>query len=176
MFCLGRVLAPPEPELTAVVVTTRDLTGGAVIGADDVRTLHVPPDLVPKGALDAEAAAVGESVAAPMRAGEPLTDRRVLGKALLAGYPAGTVVSPVSIDDADVVALLRPGDRIDLYAATGDQGAAKRVVTNAVVVMLPERGADTGSGALVVVAVTEAEAAQIAQASAASMLSLSLRG
>ncbi len=159
----------------SVVVAARDLAGGAVIGAGDVRTVEVAPDVVPTGALDAQAA-VGASVTAPMRAGEPLTDRRVLGAALIAGYPAGTVASPVRIEDADVVALLRPGDRIDLYAATGDSGPATRVVANAVVVMLPRVGTDTGSGALVVVAVTATEAAEIAQASAASVLSVSLRG
>lgn len=176
VFCLGRVLAPPQPELTAVVVAARDLAGGAVIGADDVRTVDMPPDVVPSGAFGAERAALGASVAGPMRAGEPLTDRRVLGASLIAGYPPGTVASPVRIEDADVVALLHPGDRIDLYAATGDQASAMRVVTNAVVVMLPRADTDSSGGALVVIAVTHAEAAVIAQASAASVLSVSLRG
>lgn len=176
VFCLARIVAPAQPELRSVVVAARDLTGGTVIDAKDVRMVQMPPDLVPAGAYTVRATALGESVAAPMRAGEPLTDRRVLGKALISGYPPGTVASPVRIEDADVVALLRPGDRIDLYASTGSQSLAERVVTNAVVVMLPPTGENSSSGALIVVAVTEVEAAVIAQASATSVLSVSLRG
>ncbi len=176
VFCLARVVAPPQPEVSAVVVAARDLTGGTVVRADDVRTVQMPPDVVPAGAFSAEAAALGASVAAPMRAGEPLTDRRVLGAALVDGYPAGTVASPVRIEDADVVALLRPGDRIDLYAPTGDSGLAARIVTDAVVMMLPRADETSRGGALVVLAVSQAEAADIAQASASSMLSVSLRG
>lgn len=176
VFCLARVVAPAQPEVSAVVVAARDLTGGTVVRADDVRTVQMPPDVVPAGAFSAEAAALGASVAAPMRAGEPLTDRRVLGAALIDGYPAGTVASPVRIEDADVVALLRPGDRIDLYAPTGDSGLAARIVTDAVVMMLPRADETSRGGALVVLAVSQAEAAEIAEASASSMLSVSLRG
>ncbi len=176
VFCLARVVAPAQPEVSAVVVAARDLTGGTVVRADDVRTVQMPPDVVPAGAFSAEAAALGASVAAPMRAGEPLTDRRVLGAALIDGYPAGTVASPVRIEDADVVALLRPGDRLDLYAPTGDSGLAARIVTDAVVMMLPRADETSRGGALVVLAVSQAEAAEIAEASASSMLSVSLRG
>ncbi len=176
VFCLARVVAPAQPEVSAVVVAARDLTGGTVVRADDVRTVQMPPDVVPAGAFSAEAAALGASVAAPMRAGEPLTDRRVLGAALIDGYPAGTVASPVRIEDADVVALLRPGDRIDLYAPTGDSGLAARIVTDAVVMMLPRADETSRGGALVVLAVSQAEAAEIAEASSSSMLSVSLRG
>lgn len=176
VFCLVRVLAPPQPELIPVVVAAHDLPGGAVIGPDDVRTAQMPPDVVPAGAFGATGSALGTSVAAPMRTGEPLTDRRVLGAALIAGYPPGTVASPVRIEDAEVVALLRPGDRIDVYASTGDQAPATRIVTSAIVVMLPPTSGDGGSGALIVLAVTSGEAAEIAQASATAALSISLRG
>lgn len=175
VFCLARVVAPAAPELSAVVVAAHDLAGGTVIGADDVQTVQMPPEVVPAGALSAEGAALGAGVAAPMREGEPLTDRRVIGATLVAGYPPGTVASPVRIADADVVALLRPGDRIDLYAPTGDRGPAARLVTDAVVMMLPRAGEASRDGALVVLAVSQAEAAEIAQASASSRLSISLR-
>ena len=175
-LCLVRVVAPPQPALDPVVVAAHDLPGGAVIGTGDVRTVEMPPDVVPEGAFKATAAAVGASVAAPMRAGEPLTDRRVLGDSLIAGYPAGSEAVPVRIEDAEVVALLRPGDRIDLYASTGDQGSATRIVTDAIVVMLPEVTDDRGSGALIVLAVDELEAIKVASASATGVLTVSLRG
>ena len=147
-----------------------------MIGTGDVRTVEMPPDVVPEGAFEATAAAVGARVAAPMRAGEPLTDRRVLGDSLIAGYPAGSVATPVRIEDAEVVALLRAGDHIDLYASIGDQGSATRIVTDAIVMMLPEVTDDRGTGALIVLAVDEVEAAKVARASATGVLTVSLRG
>jgi pilus assembly protein CpaB len=176
VFCLVRVLAPPAPDLDAVVVAAHDLSSGTVIGPGDVMTVQMPPDVVPAGAFRATSAALGASVAAPMRSGEPLTDRRVLGTELIDGYPTGTVASPVRIQDADVVSLLKSGDRIDLYASTGDSGPANRIVAGAVVVMLPKAVDDQGAGALVVLAVSSLQAAEIAQASATAALSVSLRG
>lgn len=170
-----QIFAPPPPATTALAVASRDLDAGVVLTTQDIRVVEVPPELVPGGAADADQI-VGETVAAPMRAGEPLTDRRIVGAALVAGYATGFVATPVRIQDADVVALLRVGDHIDLYASAADAGeTAVRVVNMAPVVLLPEPGEDNRDGALVVLAVTPDDAARLAQASAMSQLSLSLR-
>lgn len=96
---------------------------------------------------------------------------------MVAGYAEGLVAAPVRIHDSEVVALLRVGDRIDLYAAAADNGdAAQRVVDEAPVVTLPPIGDDGREGALVVLAVTPDDAARLAQASALAQLSLTLRG
>ena len=55
-------------------------------------------------------------LAGPVRAGEPLTDVRLVGASLAAAYP-GAVAVPVRLPDAGMAALLRVGDRIDLVAA-----------------------------------------------------------
>jgi hypothetical protein len=51
-----------------------------------------------------------------MRKGEPLTDARVLGDALLQGYGPGTVAAPIRIADPAAAHLLHPGDRIDVLS------------------------------------------------------------
>lgn len=96
---------------------------------------------------------------------------------MVAGYAEGLVAAPVRIYDSDVVALLRVGDRIDLYASAADSGdTAQRVVDEAPVVTLPSVDEDGHDGALVVLAVTPDDAARLAQASALAQLSLSLGG
>lgn len=111
-----------------------------------------------------------------MRAGEFITDRRVLGASLVAGYPGEVVAAPLRIQDADVAALLRVGDHIDVYASNGDQSVpARQIVTAAPVLALPPTPATGREGALVVLAVSDGAAALLAQASATTRISVSLR-
>jgi pilus assembly protein CpaB len=173
------VVAPRPPPSAPLAVAAHDLSAGAVLGAGDVRLVRTDPDLVPSAADTTVAALPGRIVAAPMRAGEPFTDRRLVGRALVDGYSGDVVAAPVRIQDAQAVSLLRVGDRVDVYAATGDQRApAERVVSAAVVVTLPptDPQADSREGALVVLAVSDTEAARLAQAGAVTQLSLTLRG
>ncbi len=171
-----RVVAPAALPTTPLVVAAHDLGAGSVIAPDDVQVVPADPDLVPSGAATNVAGLVGRIVAGPMRAGEPLTDLRVVGAALIAGYSDGVVATPVRIQDADVVSLLRVGDRIDIYSSTGDQAVpARRVVADAPVVTLPRFDLTDRAGALVVLAVTQTDAARLAQASATTQLSVSLR-
>jgi pilus assembly protein CpaB len=160
-----------------VVVASHDLLSGSRIGTGDVRVVRVAPDLVPAGATKTLTGVVDRVVAGPMRAGEPVTDQRVLGAPLIAGYPPDMVAAPVRIQDGDVVSLLRVGDRIDIYSSNGDPTVpAPRVATDVAVVSLPVSGDSATDGALVVVAVTQIDAARLAQASATTQLTISLRG
>jgi pilus assembly protein CpaB len=171
------VLAPEPPRTTPLVVAAHDLASGRVIAPGDLQVVQTDPDLVPAGAATNDTDLLGRVVAGPMNAGEPVTDRRVLGAALIAGYPLGLVAAPIRIQDPDVVALLRVGDRIDIYASTGDPDVpALRVVSDVAVVALPTADPTDRDGALVVLAVTQADAARLAQASATTALSVSLRG
>ncbi len=177
VFSVTQALAPPDPPTTSVVVASRDLPAGQVLGPDDVRVVRLPRDLAPKGVAASAEVLVSRTLASPVRKGEPISDRRVVGEALVAGYAAGLVASPVRIDDAEVVSLLRVGDHIDVYAAVSDDvDDARRVVTDAAVVTLPQVAEDARDGALVVLAVTPGDAASLAQGSAAGPLSISLRG
>ena len=84
-------------------------------------------------------AAVGRTLAAPLRRGEPVTDVRLVGPELTDGTPGLTAV-PVRLPDAAMVALLEVGDLIDLIA-TDPQGSGATVVAAGVPVLaIPPTG------------------------------------
>lgn len=167
-------LAPAKPPRVAVVVAAHDLTSGVTLAGEDVTVEQEPPSVVPQGSSSSPAQVLGRVVAGPMRAGEPVTDRRLLGRPLLAGYPPRLVAAAVRIRDAAAVGLLQVGDRISVYAAGGDTSYAGLVVGRATVVTLPQVADDALQGGLVVLAVTPTQAAALAQASATAPLSVTL--
>lgn len=176
-------------ETEPVVVAARDLPAGARLHGDDVAVARLPADRVPDGAVRRLPGARGHTLAGPVRRGEPLTDRRFLGPALLAGYGREHerererfVAAPVRIADAASARLLRPGDRVDVLAGPRERGGDAEVVAAGVrVLAVPARpGADTtageGAGALVVLAVPRGEATALAGAEATSRrLAVTLR-
>ncbi|GGO88546.1 flagellar basal body P-ring biosynthesis protein [Wenjunlia tyrosinilytica] len=163
-----------------VLVAARDLPGGTRLGPRDVVRARLPGRRVPAGASRRVEAVRGRTLAGPVRRGEPLTDRGLLGPALLAGYGherhrERMVAAPVRITDAAAAGLLRAGDRIDVLAGAPEGEAyvvasGVRVVT---VPRLPRAGAD--QGALVVLAVPRPVAVSLAGASARSSLTVALR-
>lgn len=173
------VVAPPPPPATPVVVAAADLPGGGVLVAADLAVRRFPPDAVPAGAARTTARWVGRTLAAPVRAGEPLTDVRVVGPGLVAGYGPGAVAAPVRIADADAVTLARVGDRVDVIAPDPrGQLPPTLAVAGAPVVAVPEADDELGSGSsggLVVLAVSPAEAQLLAAQSVLGPLVLSLR-
>jgi pilus assembly protein CpaB len=187
----GIAAARPAPPATIdVLVAASDLAGGSALTASDVEVAQVPTQFVPAGALrPPEAALDGRVLAAPMRPGEVVTDVRLVGPTVLDGYaPAGgseIVGTPVRIGDSGAVRLVRPGDRVDVLAATGSDefaaqsgAAAVAVVAPGVrVVTVPQEQDDlaVAEGALIVVATSERVAEQLAAAAVTSRLSLTLR-
>ena len=119
---LAAGLRPGSVGTVAVLTAAHDLTGGAPLRPSDLNTVRLPSAAVPAGAVHGHAA--GRVLAGPMRRGEPLTDARLLGPRLLAGYGRGLVAAPVRVADADMAALLHPGDHIDILAASPDAGIA----------------------------------------------------
>jgi Flp pilus assembly protein CpaB len=164
---------PPLPTVP-VLTAARDLPAGAVLAADDLVPVEFVPDSVPAGVLPRPAAAVGRTTTGPIRAGEPLTDARLVAPDLLAGYP-GKVAAPVRIGDPDTVRLLRVGDRVSLIAADPQGEVAPVEVAAAVpVIAIPRAGpgsaSDLTTGALLVVAVPPDTARELAGHAVASFL------
>ena len=178
VLCLVRVLEPPAPPTVPVVVATHDLTGGTTVSASDVRVVRLPRAAVPESALATNASVVGRTLAGPVATGEMMSAGRLVGGSLINGFGSGLVAAPVRIADGDAVGLLQVGDRVDVYAADDQGPDAVAVVRAASVVTLPEADTDASraSGALVVLAVSSAEAARLAQQAARAPLSLTLRG
>ncbi len=164
---------PPAAPTRSVLTASRDLPGGAVVGAADLVRTPFSPDSVPDGVLADSQDAIGRTTTGPVRAGEPITDVRLVSGSLLAGYP-GRVAAPVRIGDPGAVALLRIGDRVDVVAAD-PQGRREAAVVaeDAPVVALPRTG-DTAlaSGGLVVLAVSAETARVLAAAAVTGYLSV----
>jgi Flp pilus assembly protein CpaB len=160
-----RAHAEPPPPRLPVLVAARDLAAGATVSPDDLTRAAFAPGSVPDGVLGSAAEAVGRSTVGPVRAGEPLTDVRLLGAGLLARYP-GAVAAPVRLGDRATVGLLRVGDRVDILAADPQgTGAAEVAARDVPVIAIPPPG-DAGpgptGGGLILVAVPEGTARVLA--------------
>ena len=172
-FALAAV-SPKPPPTVAVLAAARDLPGGAVPSSGDLRTLHLPRDLVPTGVLRPGSDLARRILATPVRSGEPLTDARFLSPGTLG---ADLVAYPVRLDDADIAALLRVGDQITLYGATSTATPSAALLAEDVrVIALPNpRASPTNTpGALIVVAVSPETAARLAQATTNARLTIAL--
>ncbi|WP_329002975.1 hypothetical protein OHA18_07140 [Kribbella sp. NBC_00709] len=164
-------LSPSPPPTVAVLAAARDLTGGAVPTRDDLRTVDLPPGAVPAGALRPGADLTAHILSGPVRAGEPLTDARFLGPPAV---PSGSLAYPFRVDDADISALLRVGDHLNLYAATSTSADAASLLARSVRVLALPAARSAADGALIVVATTPEIATRLAQASANSRITVAL--
>jgi pilus assembly protein CpaB len=168
-------LAPAAEPTRTVVVAARDLTAGTPLAAADLRTVRLAAGAVPSGALTRPADVVGRLVPGPVRAGEPLTDVRLLGAALLQAGPE--VAAPVRVAERATAALVRAGDVVDVLSAAPDGGAAASTVVTAVrVLSVPFADDDQGEGALLVLAATRPAAARLAAAAVTGRLSVVVHG
>jgi len=153
-----------EPDGTSVLVARHDLRSGHVLTASDLRTTTVPSAALPSNTLD-RAAAVGRRVAGPMRAGEAITDYRVLQDDVLSGYAADAVLTTIRVDRADGLTGLHVGDRIDVIAVDPDAESKAQVIARAVeVVTLPP---SSGDSEVVSVGIVTTEKVALALATAA---------
>ena len=171
------VAAPARPPAAVpVAVAASDLPAGATLSASDVAVARLPPEAVPRGVVPDARPLVGRVLAGGVRAGEPLTDARLVGPGLTALLPADLVAAPVRLADLAVAALVRTGDRVDVLAALPDGEQAERVATGVLVLAAPgPTSADPDPAAgLLVLAVDPATAARLAAASTTATLTVSL--
>ena len=166
-----RAATAPPPATVTVLAAAHDLAAGAVLTPDDLDPREFAPGSVPDG-LAAEA--VGRTLAAPVRAGEPITDVRLVGQDLADAHPELTTL-PIRLPDAGLAALLEVGDRIDLIA-TDPEGGTTEVVASGVLVLAtprPETEPASGAppGAVVVLGVPPASAGAVAEAAVRWFLS-----
>jgi pilus assembly protein CpaB len=168
------VLAPTPPPSVEVVTAARDLPGGAPLTEDDVAVVALPEAVAPAGTTDDPASLAGRVLAGPVRAGEPLTDVRLLGAGLVPDD--GRVAVPVRVVEPALPLLVRPGDRVDVLAAAPEGGESAAAVVSDVAVLAVPDAVDTAEGALLVVAAPPGAAARLAAAAVTSRLSVVVRG
>ncbi len=173
-----RLLAPPPEAGTEVVVAARSLAAGSTLTQADLTRVQVEAERAPPRAV---ADPVGRVLAGPLDVGEAVSETRLVGPALSDLAP-GRVPVPVRLPDAEMVALLRVGDRVDLLAADPAAGAgagASLVAAGVDVLALPVGGAGGTAGAggvtglpgrVVVLAVGDADVTKVSQASAAAFM------
>jgi len=158
-----RAAAPPATPTVAVLVAASDLPAGARLDAGDLATVALAPEAVPDGALDRPGDAVGSLLAAPVRAGEPITDVRLVGPALADTAP-GTVALPVRLSDGAQAGLLETGDAIDLLATEPESRTTTTVASGAVVLAVPDldrEAPDAIPGRLVVLGIPAAAVGEV---------------
>lgn len=159
MYAVTLALSPPPPDPgPAVLVATEDLPVGTELGASALRSVRVPQDLVPAGALTDPDEAVGSVTTTPLRDGEILTDVRV-GSPLV-GLDPDLVLAHLPLSVPDLAGVLRPGQRVDVLA-TADGSTLARDVLLVQQVHAPEADGTVGY----LVAVTAEEAGRLAVAS-----------
>jgi pilus assembly protein CpaB len=184
LVALGFLAAPSvAPAGTPVLVAARDLAPGVALAPADVVVRLLPGELVPAGAFVEPGAVAGRQVVGGVRAGEALTDVRLLGPvaAVAAAGVSDAAGVPVRLADAGVAALLTPGTRVDLVAAGADGAeevpAEPAVLAPGAVVLavLPAPERTAGSAPVVVVALPAGLAARVATVSLREEVTVTLR-
>ena len=179
LLALVLAVRPPPRMATAgesadvpVTVATADLPAGAVLTAGDLTVAPFPAVLAPGGVAADPAPVVGRVLAGALRAGEPVTDVRLVGTGLTALLPEGQVAAPVRLADLAVASLVRAGDRVDVLATPPDAETAEVVAGSALVLAIP--GGDDAAGGLLLLAVDGATAARLAATATSATLTISL--
>ncbi|MET0840343.1 MAG: SAF domain-containing protein [Marmoricola sp.] len=169
-----QVASPPPPRTVPVWTASRDLSSGTVLVPADLTRAEFAPASVPTSTVTDPRQVLGRTLAAPMSRGEPLTRLRTISRGLLRGYP-GTTAVPLRVTDADIVDLLRVGDRVSFVVADPDGRVPPRPLVDDVPVVAIPRRADSGlssstPGRLVVAAVPSSQASDVASRAATSIL------
>jgi Flp pilus assembly protein CpaB len=172
----------PDGERTQVVVAAHDLSPGAALTADDLRVENRLVPTIPDGAQSDLNTVVGSTLAGPARRGEVLTDVRLLGRRLAesAAGPDARIV-PVHPVDGALVDLVRPGDVVDVVAAseTSSPSAPKVpsvIATDAIVVLVSakQKAQAATNDRVVLLALPAASAKTLAGAALTQAVTLTL--
>lgn len=164
-----------------VITAVRDLTPGTVLTPADVVVSNWDSANVPEGALFETGGVDGRTLTGPVRAGELLTDVRLLGSRT-ATTALGTEarVVPVHLADAGVSDLLREGDQVDVLTVEVQEDpnavpAARVLASGAVVVLVSaDAGGSTQRDRVVLLALPTDDATTVAAASLVSALTVTL--
>jgi Flp pilus assembly protein CpaB len=173
-----------------VLVARHDLAPGSTLAPADVTLRRIPANLLPAGALTTVRAAAGHVLGGALRAGEPITDVRLVDTGIASGAPGSSAV-PVRLADPGVADLLRPGVRVDVVTMDPNQaddpswgtgsspasGTAGALLASDAIV-LTVRDADTAPGQhgrLVVLALPEQVATRVAAVSLRQPVTVTLR-
>ncbi len=161
-----------------------DVAAGERLSSAVVEEVPVDAGAVPRGYSADIDQVLGQQVAVPLPAGALIHPNQLVGPGLLAGQDPGTVAVPVRPADPAMIAVLTPGQRVDVLVSSDspERGSSSEPVATAAPVLwtpkdesenwLPAGGE---AGSVVILAVDLATAESIAQATQEGRLHLSLR-
>lgn len=127
-WLLVGVALPVPPTGVPVLVAARDLGAGDQIQPADLRTSSVAPVLAAAGGTADPGSVVGQRLATPIGAGEPVTTTRLVPAGVLGRLAPGTRALHVPLPDAGLTTVLRAGDRVDVVATADGAGVAGDLV------------------------------------------------
>jgi len=163
----------PQVSGDSVVVASRDLVAGDNLLAADLTTISWTGGDAPGGSSSSIADFLGETVASPVRKGEPLTDVRVLGPGLLDGYGPSTVVTTIRIADSAALTGLRSGDAVALIGTDPETAAASVISRDVHLLSTPAADPERADqGVSIQVVTPERDALRLAEVSMDSRLTL----
>ncbi|MEE1620454.1 Flp pilus assembly protein CpaB [Zafaria sp. Z1313] len=169
-------LAPERAEKVPVVVAARELPTGAVVGAGDVELVELAEAALPPDLIADPARVAGSQLAVPLAAGSPVSEAMLVGPGLLTGTRPGTVAVPVHPSDPETVALLSPGQLVDVVLSEGngyERPVESTVLARRVPVLWVPTGNDAGAwlggqgastGGMVVLGADREQSAELAGA------------
>jgi pilus assembly protein CpaB len=169
----------------SIVVAARDLEAGATLTPADVKMAAIASPTDVKGAFPSLEQAVGLTVLEAIEANAPVTEARVAPQESQASAsvripPGMRALSIHVVESTGVVAMLRPGHRVDIHAI-GSQGnvAQLRTVLQNVEVLAsgaqPDGGPSRTVSQVVTVLVKPAQAEVLALADSGARVRLALR-
>ncbi len=167
---------------TATVVAAHDLPAGAVLRAEQLKLVEIPDDVRPQGSTGEAHSIEGRLLVGAARAGEPLTDARLVGAAIPGTGDPGISTVPVRLADAGVAELLRPGQRVDVIAPAAAEREASVLASMAVIAAVggqestdSKAGRGAGKGPLVLLSLPADVATRVAATSLERPVTVTLR-
>jgi Flp pilus assembly protein CpaB len=179
---VAAVRPDPDGERAQVVVAAHDLSPGTALTADDLQLEKLLVPTIPDGAQSDIDTVVGSTLAGPTRRGEVLTDVRLLGRRLAesAAGPDARIV-PVHPVDSALTDLVRPGDVVDVVAASESSSPSNPkvpsvIATDAIVVLVSakQKAQAATNDRVVLVALPAAAANAVAGAALVQTVTLTL--
>jgi pilus assembly protein CpaB len=184
MRAAATVGPPPQPVVTAAV----DMPLGTKIKAEQLVTIEIPPETVPKGSFHSAGEVVGKVTSTAVVSGEILLEQRLAdsnkGSALASVVDKNMRAVTVRVDDmVGVNGFLVPGNRVDVIATRADpssgQVRAMTILSNIKVIAVDQTKPQDPNQPVVVRAVTlmvtPADAELLLKGKTAGQVQLTLR-
>lgn len=166
-----------------IVVAKHNLERGAIVTAADVRVSTWGGQYPLKGGYAAVEEVTGKTVSSAVQENEPVTQARLGAGDGSGGIGIATGMRAVSVhasDSSGVLALLRPGQKVDVQVVTGERGGDVKLRTaleNVEVLSVPPADANGGrpGAPMITLLATPQAADHLALADSAARIRLLLR-